>query len=322
MACGQKAVNARRHRSRRYADCAHPSKGLHSLHCGWLRYTVDGQRWTVDGRPAIVSGMLTIAVAAHKGGAGKTTVTVNLAGALAAAGRQVLIIDGDPQGAAGAALSVAVEKPTLYEVLSGQAPAEDALCSTTTPGVTVLPADLDLAGAEVELPRQADWQMAIARVLGPLTGRFDVALIDTAPGLGVLPYAALVAATGVLVTCPPEFLAFRALPHVVETVNRAQGLTPALTLLGIVPVLVSRRSRHEREVLDALATDYPGQVLTEIPRRVVLQDAQIAGQPVSAYAPTSDAAHAFTQLAEEVLARAETPQSQRPARTRHHPPRP
>ena len=268
--------------------------------------------------------MRTIAIAAHKGGAGKTTVAVNLAGALAATGRRVLVVDADPQGAAGAALGAAVEKPTIYEALSGTAAAAAALCSTNTPGVTVLPADLDLAGAEVELPARPDWQMAIARVLEPLAGRFDLALVDTAPGLGVLPYAALVAATGVLVTCPPSFLAYRALPHVLETVERARQLSPALELVGIVPVLTSRRSRHEREVLDALAADYPGRVLTEIPRRVALEDAQLAGLPVETYAPQSDAAAAFRQLAEEVLARgtAETPQPARPARRRDRPARP
>lgn len=260
--------------------------------------------------------MQTIAVAAHKGGAGKTTVAVNLAGAIAATGRRVLLVDGDPQGAAGAALVVAVEKPTLYEVISGQAAAQDALCSTSIEGLTVLPADLDLAGAEVELPRRTDWQTAIAGVLAAVADGFDVCLVDTAPGLGVLPYAALVAATSVLVTCPPEFLAYRALPHVIETIDRARQLTPALTLLGVVPVLVSRRSRHEREVLEALAADYPGQVLTEIPRRVVLQDAQLAGQPVTTYAPTSDAAAAFRQLAEEVLTRATFTEAPQPPRSR------
>jgi chromosome partitioning protein len=259
--------------------------------------------------------MQTIAIAAHKGGAGKTTVAVNLAGALAARGLRVLVVDGDPQGAAGAALAAEVEKPTLYEALTGQATASDALCSTRIENITVLPADLDLAGAEVELPRRPDWQIAIVGVLRPLSGRFDVALVDTAPGLGVLPYAALVAATGVLVTCPPEYLAYRALPHVLETVTRARELTPALRLLGIVPVLVSRRSRHEREVLDAFGTDYPGQVLTEIPRRVILQDAQLAGQPVATYAPQSDAAAAFTQLAEEVLRRGQATQPARSSRS-------
>jgi len=247
--------------------------------------------------------MQTIAVAAHKGGAGKTTIAVNLAGALAATGRRVLVVDCDPQGAVAAALAVVVEKPTLYEVLSGTA-AADALCSTAVEGLVVLPADLDLAGAEVELPRRAGWHTVIARALRPLSGHYDVCLLDTAPGLGVLPYAALCAATGVLVACPPSFLSYRALAQVMETIGRARGAAPELRLLGIVPTLVSRRSRHERDVLDTLAADHPGQVLTEIPRRVALEDAQLAGQPIVAYAPGSDAAAAFAQLAEEVMRRA------------------
>lgn len=246
--------------------------------------------------------MHTIAVAAHKGGAGKTTIAVNLAGALALAGRRVLLVDCDPQGAAAAALGVTPSKPTLYELIGGAAAVMDALHATDVEGLTVLPADLDLAGAEVELPRRPGWQRAIADVLRPLD--VDVIILDTAPGLGVLPYASLSAATGVLVTCPPSFLAYRALPQVMETIERARGAAPSLRLLGIVPTLVSRRSRHEREVLDALAADYPGRVLAEIPRRVALEDAQLAGQPIGAYAPGSDVAAAFAQLAEEVLRRA------------------
>lgn len=247
----------------------------------------------------------TIAVAAHKGGAGKTTVTVNLAGALAATGRQVLVVDCDPQGAAGAALGTVPQKPTLYEVLMGTAAAKAALQPTAITGVTLIPADLDLAGAEVELPQHPHWQTTIRRILPAVTGPFDVTLLDTPPGLGVLPYAALVAATGVLVVCPPEFLAYRALSQVIETVNRACAVSPSLRLLGIVPTMVARRSRHEREVLDALASDYTPQLLPEIPRRVALQDAQLTGQPISIYAPGSDAATAFHQLAQEVMRRAE-----------------
>jgi chromosome partitioning protein len=247
-----------------------------------------------------------LAIAAHKGGSGKTTIAVNLAGALAAAGRHVLVVDADPQGAAAAALGVAVEKPTLYEVLSGQAPALEAVCSTAFAGLALLPADLDLAGAEIELPQRPDWQTALARVLRPVAGRWDAIVVDTAPGLGVLPYVALCAATGVLVACPPSFLAYRALGQVMETIARARQTAPALRIVGIVPTLTAHRSRHEREVLEALAADYPGSVLTEIPRRVAFEDAQLAGQPVTIYAPGSDAAAAFAQLAQEVLARAAT----------------
>lgn len=235
-------------------------------------------------------------MAAHKGGSGKTTVTANLAGALAGAGHQVLVVDVDPQGGAGAALGVAVTKPTLYEVLSGAASAAAAVQPTATPGVSVLPADLDLAGAEVELPRTADWQSTLRKALVGLRG-FDVMVIDTAPGLGVLPFIALRSADRVLVICPPDFLSFRSLPTVLEAATRAR-----VPLIGIVPNRIERRTRHEADVLAELHARHGGSLLAEIPGRVVLRDATIAGQPVSTYAAHSDAAVAFDRLAKEVMA--------------------
>ena len=135
-------------------------------------------------------------------------------------------------------------------------------------------------------------------------GGYDVAVIDTAPGLGILPYISLVASTAVLVVTPPEFLAYRALRLVEETVERARQERPGLRLLGIVPTLVTRQTRHAREVLEVLHDDYGDQVLPEIPRRVVLQDAALAGQPVRTYAPASGASEAFAKLAKEVITRA------------------
>ena len=257
-----------------------------------------------------------LAVVAHKGGAGKTTVAANLGGALAGLGRRVLLVDADPQGALTAALGVDPAKPTLYEVLAGRADAADAIVAAGD-GPPVLPADLDLAGAEVELPRRPDWHGVLAAALAPIVGRYDVVLLDTAPGLGVLPYAALLASSHALVACPPDFFAYRALGQVLDTLDRARRLNPRLRLAGIVPTLVGRRSRHEREGLDALAEHHRAELLPEIPRRVVLQDAALAGRPIASYEPRGDAAAAFAQLATEVLRRAaETPPPARPTRRR------
>lgn len=237
-------------------------------------------------------------VAAHKGGSGKTTVAVNLAGALAANARRVLVVDADPQAAAAAALGVRPHKPTLYEALRGQAGVREAVAATDTPGLVLLPSDLDLAGAEVELPRDPGWQDALAVLLAPLQSICDVAIIDTPPGLGVLSFTALRAASAALVVCPLEFLAYRSLPHLRETTDRA-----GVPLLGIVPTFGTSTTRHAREVADAMAEDYPGLILPAIPRRIALQDAAVAGQPITAYQPSSDAAAAFSRLAQEVLAR-------------------
>ena len=241
-------------------------------------------------------------MAAHKGGSGKTTVAVNLAAALTVSNR-VLLIDGDPQGAAAAALAAEAEKPTLYEVLSGTARLEDAIRPTHVRRLDVLPADLDLAGAEIELPRRAGWQLALRETLRGYR-EHDFVIIDTAPGLGVLPYVGLAAAKEVLIVCPPEFLAYRALNPVFETVRRARELTGDTRVLGVVPTMASRITRHSNEVLDALAADYPELLLPEIPRRIAVQDAQIAGQPMIEFSPYSDATRAFGALAEEVMKRA------------------
>ncbi|WP_201732641.1 AAA family ATPase [Acidithrix sp. C25] len=139
-----------------------------------------------------------LVIAAHKGGSGKTTVAVNLAGAFANLGMRVLLVDTDPQGACAAALGVNPEKPTLYEVLVGHAQRQEAIIGTSIPGLSLLPSDLDLAGAEVELPKLDHWQQLLSRVLVSLESVCDVALIDTPPGLGVLSYSALKAATGAL----------------------------------------------------------------------------------------------------------------------------
>lgn len=244
-----------------------------------------------------------IAVIAQKGGVGKTTVTANLGAAIASFGQRVLLVDCDPQGSLAAALGVAPEPPTLVDVLSGQASAAAAARPTATPGLSLLPAGLDLSDVEFALFGQSQWYLALDRALAGLDG-YDVILLDTPPGLGVLAFLAVQASTAALIVCPPEYLAHRALGHALATVERARQMTPALRLLGIVPTLVSGRTREEEQVLAALHAEHGDLILSPIRRRIVLQEAARAGRPVVAHAPRSDAATAFLDLAEIVLARA------------------
>lgn len=239
-----------------------------------------------------------LVIAAHKGGSGKTTVAVNLAASLANLGMRVLLVDTDPQGACAGALGVEVAKPTIYEVLTGQVQRQEAITGTHVAGLSLLPSDLDLAGAEVELPKVEGWQLSLRRILGSLETVCDIAIIDTPPGLGVLSYSALNAATGVLVTCPPEFMALRALPHLQEMTERA-----GVPLIGIIPSMATTTTRHAREVMDQLSEDYGDVLLTSIPRRVALQDAAIAGSPITSFDPGSEVAERFVSLAREVLVR-------------------
>jgi chromosome partitioning protein len=241
-------------------------------------------------------------VVSHKGGSGKTVVAVNLAGAWAAAGRRVLVIDADSQGAAGRALGVRhPDKPTLAEVLAAGVDPARAIRGTSTPGLYVLPADLDFAAVELDLVQQPRWRTSLHRVVELLPDDFDAVVIDTVPGLGVMPFVGLVAADHVLVTCPPDYLAWSVLDSVVQVAQRAGAVGGGRAqLLGIVPTMVGPRTNVQAEVLDLMAERYGPLLLPEIPRRVLVQQAAIAGEPVVTYAPGSAPAVAFTALSEEV----------------------
>jgi chromosome partitioning protein len=262
---------------------------------------------STQGGARVVPVTQTLVFAAHKGGAGKTTAAVNVAGCAAELGRKVLLVDVDPQGAATAAIGGADTKPTLYEVLAGRATIDEAVRPTSVKGLDVLPADLDLAGAELELPRRAQWQTALRNALAPSGARWDLVLLDSAPGLGVLPFVALAAADRAVVTSPPTFLSVRAMRHLLATVEQAAGFAPGLEVLGIVPSIVGRRSLHRDEAMAEMANRWPKLMLPELPDRVVFADAAVAGQPVVVYAPTSPAANAVRVLTKEVLKRAKPP---------------
>lgn len=253
--------------------------------------------------------VLNVAVISHKGGSGKSALAANLAGTFAANGATVLAVDVDPQGGLTAALGIEATKPTLYEVLNDQARPEEAVRETTVRGLSLLPADIDLAGAELEMPQRGRWHDVLRRAIGRFAVRHAVTLLDTPPGLGVLSFATLRAADAAIVACPPEFMAYRALTHVLRTSARA-----GIPVIGIVPTMAHRTTRHAIEVLDELQRTYPQLILPAIPRRIVVQEAAMAGLPLAIYAPRSDAGFAFAQLAKEVTRRADqTSDPQRPA---------
>ncbi len=251
-----------------------------------------------------------LVVVSHKGGSGKTVLAANIAGAWATAGHHVLVVDVDSQGGAGRALGVrSPGKPSTAEVLAGRVPAVKAVRLTTTPGLYVLPADLDLSALELELPAQQGWRTALHRCLAALPDDFDRVVIDTAPGLGVLPFVGLAASDHVLVTCPPDYLAWSVLSSVLDVAGRAGqvGGGPA-RVLGIVPTLVGPRTGVQSELLELMAERHPELLLPQVPRRVLAAQATIAGEPVTTYAPGSELAALFTTLAEEVDRRAQAPQ--------------
>lgn len=247
-------------------------------------------------------------VTSHKGGAGKTTAAVNIAAAFAELGHRTLLVDVDPQGAAGASLGLgdppASFQASLYDVILGDVDAAEAIVTTGVENLDLLGADVDLAGAELGLPALPDWQTRLRSALASTDGTYDIVVLDSAPGLGVLPFAALVAADSVLITATPKYLTIRALRHVINTAAQAKAFNPQLEVLGIVPSIVGRRTLQRDEALAELDKRWPGWTLPPLAERVILEEAATAGQPITTYAPRSSSATAVRALAKEVLSRA------------------
>lgn len=245
--------------------------------------------------------MHVIAIVSTKGGVGKTTVAASLAGALAALGMAVLAVDVDPQGGLSAALGAHTLKPGLYDVLLRGQPVEEAIQRTALPTLDLLPAEPDLAGADVELRERPQWRSSFRAVLATLEGRYSVVVLDTPPGQRVLTYAAISSAGGVVIASPYEMLSYRSLPDVFDMARRL-----GVPVLGIVPTFVHQRPwLEDREVAEAIAEDYPELVLPSIPRRAEFRDAVREGKPIATHRPHGVGAAAFAALAKEVLHRAQ-----------------
>ncbi|WP_344193212.1 AAA family ATPase [Pedococcus aerophilus] len=249
-----------------------------------------------------------IAMCNQKGGVGKTTTTINLGAALAEVGRKVLLVDFDPQGALSVGLGVRANEldVTIYNLLVERGhDVRDVIQTTATPNLDVIPANIDLSAAEVQLVGEVAREQILARVLRPVMDDYDVIMIDCQPSLGLLTVNALTAAHGVVIPLECEFFAMRGVALLVETIDKiTDRLNPRLQVDGILATMFDSRTLHSKEVVRSVVDHFDDQVFhTVISRTVKFPDATLAAEPITTYASTHGAAAAYRQLARELIAR-------------------
>ena len=246
-----------------------------------------------------------ICIANQKGGVGKTTTAVNLAACLAEEGRRTLLVDMDPQGNASSGIGVRPGKKTVYEALLGECALESALEKTKQKGLLVAPADIRLAGAELELANLPRREYRMRAALEAVRGNFDYLVIDCPPSLGLLTINALTAAQSVLIPIQCECYALEGVTALMNTVQRVKrGLNPALEIEGVLLTMLDGRTNLGLQVVAEVKKHFKNKVFAvTVPRNVRLGEAPSHGLPIHRYDPRSTGAEAYRALAREVLSR-------------------
>lgn len=249
-----------------------------------------------------------IAMTNQKGGVGKTTTTINLGAALVEYGRRVLLVDFDPQGSLSVGLGVNPHnlERSIYDLLLNRD--EDPLeviADTNVEGLDILPSNIDLSAAEVQLVSEVAREQTLNRVLKKVRHLYDYIIIDCAPSLGLLTINALTASDYVIIPLELEYFALRGVALLTETIGKVtERLNDELEILGILGTMYDSRTLHSREVLERVVQAFGDTVFHTLIRRTVkFPETTVAGEPITTYAPTSPGAEAYRTLAREVLLR-------------------
>lgn len=249
-----------------------------------------------------------IAMCNQKGGVGKTTSTINLGASLAECGRKVLLVDLDPQGALSAGLGVAHHdlELTVHNLLvEPRVSIDEVLMRTRVENLDLLPSNIDLSAAEIQLVNEVGREQTLGRVLHPVLDRYDYVLIDCQPSLGLLTVNALACAEGVIIPMECEYFSLRGLALLNDTVEKVRDrLNPRLEMSGIVVTMFDARTLHARDVMARVVEVFGDLVYdTVVNRTVRFPETSVAGEPITTWAPKSGGAQAYRALAREVIHR-------------------
>lgn len=246
-----------------------------------------------------------ISISNQKGGVGKTTTAVNLAAFLAEKGKQVLVVDIDPQANAGFGLGVNVEEmeTTVYEVLLGTIPVQEAIFRTTIENLYIVPSNMHLAGAQVELMDMEDKEYLLKRSLEKVRDTFDFILIDCPPSLGILTLNSLVASDSVIIPLQCEYYALEGLSQLLKIISLVQDtLNPKLEIEGVLLTMYDPRTNLSQQVVSDVKQFFKNKVFSAIiPRNVRLSEAPSFGKPINLYDRTSSGSMSYEQLAHELI---------------------